>query len=145
MTRRKSQPAGKFSATFLHCSVKHLVLFVFRCRSIIHEECGHGKRMLITFELSVVLWKKIWTKCIDVHERLRVILEIKFFYIHYKELLLSPADVQPQLSKYLHVPFWDWSMTKIRPSVNSRRCSLRAAHREIEQVLGWFCLLGLTM
>ena len=88
MTRRKRHvqrglPAGKLSATFLQCSVKQLVLFVFRCRSIIHEECGHGKRMLITFELSVVLWKKTkFGQSVLTSERLRVFLEIKFFYTH---------------------------------------------------------------
>ena len=31
---------------------------VFPCRSIIYEECGHGKRMLITFELSILPFRR---------------------------------------------------------------------------------------
>lgn len=54
---------GRISATtFLNSvGVNNLFLF-FPGRSIIYEECGHGKRALITCKLSVVLWKQISAK-----------------------------------------------------------------------------------
>ena len=55
------------ATTLLNSVELNNFLSVFPCRSIFYEERGHGKIMLITFELLVILRKQTTsTKCINI-------------------------------------------------------------------------------